>query len=103
MRQDIIILYDDFTHGRLSRRTFMDRLVALVGSSLGASAVLAALTPDKARAAMIPPDDTRVTSETVSLPEGLRGYLARPADASGRLPAIVIVHENRGLNPPPRS
>ncbi len=102
MRQEIINLYDGFTHRGLDRRVFMQRLAELAGGTAAASALLPLLEANYAKAAIIPPNDNRVTTERVSI-QGqagdIRGYLARPAGASGRLPAIVIVHENRGLNP----
>jgi len=102
MRQDIIRLYDDYTHERVGRRVFMDRLAALAGGTAAASALLPMLRNNYAKAAIIAPDDARVTTETVSFAGAdgeVTGYLARPADASGALPAVVVIHENRGLNP----
>jgi carboxymethylenebutenolidase len=99
MRQDVIDLYDDFTHHRIGRRAFMDRLTKLAGSAAAAAAVLKLLMPDYARAAIVAEDDPRVTTERVEIPQGPRGYLARPSGSAGPLPGVVIVHENRGLNP----
>jgi carboxymethylenebutenolidase len=102
MRQDIIDLYDDYTHERIGRRVFMDRLAALAGGTAAASALLPMLKNNYAKAAIVAPDDDRVTTEEVTFPGAdgeVTGYLARPADASGALPAVVVIHENRGLNP----
>ena len=99
MRQDVIDLYDDFTHHRIGRRAFMDRLTKLAGSAAAAAAVLKLLMPDYARAAIVAEDDPRVTTERVEIPQGPRGYLARPSGSAGPLPGVVIVHENRGLTP----
>jgi carboxymethylenebutenolidase len=102
MRQEIINLYDDYTHERIGRRAFMDRLTLLAGSTAAAGALLPMLKNNYAQAAIVAPDDARVTTEEVSFPgaEGeVSGYLARPADASGALPAVLVIHENRGLNP----
>ena len=102
MRQDIIRLYDDYTHERLGRRVFMDRLATLAGGSAAASALLPLLKNNYAKAAMVAPDDARVTAERVAFDgvDGeMQGYLVRPADASGPLPGVVVIHENRGLNP----
>jgi len=99
MRQDVIDLYDDFTHHRIGRRAFMDRLTKLAGSAAAAAAMLKLLIPDYARAAVMAEDDPRVTTERVEIPQGPRGYLARPTGSAGPLPGVVIVHENRGLNP----
>ena len=102
MRQDIIRLYDDYTHERVGRRVFMDRLAALAGGTAAASALLPMLRNNYAKAAIVAPDDARVTTEEVSFAGAdgeVTGYLARPADASGALPAVIVIHENRGLNP----
>ena len=102
MRQEIINLYDEFTHRGLERRVFMQRLAELAGGTAAAAAVLPLLEANYAAAAMIEEGDGRVTAERVSVPGqagDIKGYLVRPAAASGRLPAVVVVHENRGLNP----
>jgi carboxymethylenebutenolidase len=102
MRQEIIRLYDDYTHERIGRRAFMDRLGVLAGGTAAASALLPLLRNNYAQAAVVAPDDARVTTEEVTFPGAdgaVTGYLARPADASGALPAVVVIHENRGRNP----
>ena len=102
MRQDIIDLYDDYTHARLDRRVFMDRLAALAGGTAAASALLPLLRCNYAKAAMIAADDARLETEQVTFPGAsgeVKAYLARPADAGGPLPGVVVIHENRGLNP----
>lgn len=102
MRQDIINLYDEYTHERLDRRVFMDRLAKMAGGTTAAAALLPALKANYAKAAIVPADDARLTIEEVSFPGAdgeVQGYLARPADASGPLPGVVVIHENRGLNP----
>jgi carboxymethylenebutenolidase len=102
MRQEIIRLYDDYTHERVGRRVFMDRLAVMAGGTAAASALLPMLKNNYAKAAIVPEGDARVTTEQVSFAgaEGeISGYLAKPADASGELPAVVVIHENRGLNP----
>ncbi|HXV26171.1 MAG TPA: dienelactone hydrolase family protein [Alphaproteobacteria bacterium] len=98
MRQELIDLYDDFTHDRISRRVFLDRLTAAMGSAAAASTVLAQLAPNYALAAIVSEDDPRVIAERIQIPNGPRAYEARPANAAGHLPGLVIVHENRGLN-----
>lgn len=101
MRQEIIDLYDDFTHRGLDRRVFMARLAELTGSATAAAAALAVLRADPAKAAQVPPDDPRIAVESVVIRGGadtLKGYLAKPAKAEGRLPAVLVAHENRGLN-----
>jgi carboxymethylenebutenolidase len=99
MRQDLIDLYDDYTHDRIGRREFLDRLTALAGGAAAASAVLAQIAPNYAQAAVVPEKDPRVSTERVQVPDGPAAYVAKPADASAPLPGLVIVHENRGLNP----
>jgi carboxymethylenebutenolidase len=102
MRQEIIQLYDDYTHERLDRRIFMDRLARMAGGTAAGAALLPVLQANYAKAAIVPPDDQRVQTERVTFdgPAGeIQGYLARPADARGALPGVVVIHENRGLNP----
>jgi carboxymethylenebutenolidase len=102
MRQEIIELYDAYTHEHLDRRVFMDRLAKMAGGTAAAAALVPVLEANYASAAIVPPDDARLTIEEVTFPGAggdVRGYLARPADASGPLPGIVVIHENRGLNP----
>lgn len=101
MDQRIIDLYDSFTHGILNRRDFMDRLTAIAGSSAAALALLPMLQNDYARAAIIPADDARLAIDTIAYDAKgtkITGYLARPK-AKGKRPAIIVIHENRGLNP----
>ena len=102
MDQRIIDLYDDFTHGGMSRRSFLDRLAALAGSSAAAAALLPILQNNYAKAQTVPENDPRITAEMVDIPggqAGLKGYLVKPKDASGKLPTVIVIHENRGLNP----
>ncbi|MCX8101718.1 MAG: dienelactone hydrolase family protein [Geminicoccaceae bacterium] len=99
--QPIIDLWDRFTHGELDRRRFMDELGRLAGSGAAATALLALLRNDYARAATIAPDDPRLVAERTNWPgpDGpMTGYLVRPADGTRR-PAVIVIHENRGLNP----
>jgi carboxymethylenebutenolidase len=99
--QRVIDLYDSFTHGLIDRRAFLDRLAEIAGSSAAALALLLLLQNDYARAAIVAPDDARLTIDTASYDaRGTRinGYLAR-LKAKGKRPAVIVVHENRGLNP----
>ncbi len=101
MDQRIIDLYDAFTHSLIDRRSFMDRLAAMAGSTAAAVALLPMLKNDYARAAIVPADDARLAIDTVSYDAGgtkISGTLARPA-SKGKRPAIIVIHENRGLNP----
>ena len=101
MDQRIINLYDNFTHGGMSRRDFMDRLTKLAGSTAAAAAMLPLLQNDYAQAAIVAENDARLVTERVSFdsPKGkINGYLARPK-TKGKRPVILVIHENRGLNP----
>jgi carboxymethylenebutenolidase len=98
--QRIINLYDDFTGG-MSRRAFLDRLSQLAGSTAAAAALLPLLQNDYAHAATVAENDARIVTERVSYdsPKGkINGYLAR-GKAGGKRPAIIVIHENRGLHP----
>ena len=100
---EILRLFDAYVHGALSRRGFIDRAGPFTAGA-SAAAVLASLSPDYARAQQVPEDDARIRVERVSYdsPQGhgaIDAYLVRPSSASGKLPGVVVVHENRGLNP----
>jgi carboxymethylenebutenolidase len=101
--QEMIKVYDDYTHLTLDRRDFMQKLTRLTGSAAAAAAIVPALAASRAKAAIVAEDDARLRTETITWPgaEGqtMSGYLAMPAEASGPLPAVMIIHENRGLNP----
>jgi carboxymethylenebutenolidase len=97
----IISLYDRFTHGAMSRRDFLDRLGELAGSAAAAVALLPLLQNDYAQAAIVAADDPRLAIETVSYDAAgtkISGYLARLKER-GKRPAVIVIHENRGLNP----
>jgi carboxymethylenebutenolidase len=101
MDQRIIDLYDSFTHGAINRRAFLDRLADIAGSSAAALALLPLLQNDYARAAIVPPDDARLAIDTVSYDAAgtrISGTLAR-VKSKGKRPAVIVIHENRGLNP----
>jgi len=102
--QELLDLYDYYVHGQIDRRGFLDRAAKFAVGGLTAAALLELLSPQYAFAAQVPKEDTRVSTEYLKYPspEGsgeMRGLLARPAGVTGRLPGIVVVHENRGLNP----
>jgi carboxymethylenebutenolidase len=101
MDQRIIDLYDLYTHGGMNRRSFLDRLAALAGSTAAASVLLPVLQNNYALAQTVPESDPRIVAETVDIPgvTGLKGYLVRPKAGGERLPAVIVIHENRGLNP----
>lgn len=100
----ILELYDGYVHGRLSRRQFIDAAAAVTVGTAAATAVLESLQPNYALALQVPPDDPAIRTERIEYPSPdghgtVRGLLARPAGAAGKLPAVLVVHENRGLNP----
>jgi len=100
----ILRLFDGYVHGKISRRDFLDRAAAFTAAGVSASAVLAGLSPDYALAEQVSPDDKSISTayKTYASPKGageMRGYYARPAVYEHKLPGIVVVHENRGLNP----
>jgi carboxymethylenebutenolidase len=99
--QKIINLYDRFTHGGMNRREFLDRLSELAGSAAAAAALLPLLQNDYAQAAIVADEDPRLVTERVAYdsPKGkINGYLVR-AKAKGKRPVVLVIHENRGLNP----
>ena len=100
--QEMINLYDEYTHITLDRRAYLGKLTALVGSSATAVAVTSLIEADKAAAQIVKADDPRVKAERVTYPgEGgdMQGYLCMPAGTTGKLPAVIVIHENRGLVP----
>src|SRR5260221_13180053 len=101
--QDLLNLFDVYVHGRMSRRAFLDGAQKFAGGGVTAAALLEMLRPNYAFAVQVPPDDKRIkaTMETVPSPHGngsIKGYLVQPASAT-KLPVVLVVHENRGLNP----
>ncbi|WP_040676387.1 dienelactone hydrolase family protein [Nitratireductor pacificus] len=99
--QAMIDAYDEYTHLTLDRRAFMNRLTMLAGSGAAAAVIAPMLAASSAQAAMVAEDDERLTAEDVTYRgDGgdMTGYLARPAGASDKLPAVIVIHENRGLN-----
>jgi carboxymethylenebutenolidase len=102
--QQVLDLYDDFAHGRISRRDFLEGATKFAVGGLTAEALLASLAPNYAWAQQVAKDDPRLKTEYIEYasPKGagqMRGYLVHPASAEGELPAVLVIHENRGLNP----
>ena len=97
--QEMINLYDEYTHVTLDRAGFLDRLTRLVGSPEVARSIAALIEANKASAAIVAENDTRLKTQSVTFGENMTGYLVMPAGVSGRLPAVMVVHENRGLVP----
>lgn len=103
--QELLILFDAYVHGNLDRRGFLDKAQRFAKAGVTAAGLLATLSPNFALGQQVKPEDPRLRTERVSLPspEGygtVNGYLVRPASAaSTRLPPVLVIHENRGLNP----
>jgi carboxymethylenebutenolidase len=102
--QELLILFDAYVHGAIDRRGFLDKARKFAVGGVTAAMLLDQLSPKFAEAQQVAPSDKRLKTEYVEYPSPqgygkMRGYLARPANASGRLPSILVVHENRGLNP----
>jgi carboxymethylenebutenolidase len=100
--QEMINLYDEYTQITLDRRAYMTKLTALVGSAAAAVGVTSLIEANKASAQIVKPDDPRLKTERVTYPgEGgdMSGYLCMPAGTTGKLPAVIVIHENRGLVP----
>lgn len=100
----VLQLFDDYVHGRLSRRGFLERASQFVVAGVAAESVLLALSPNFAQGQQVAAQDARIEAsyQEFPSPQGygtLRGYLVRPAKAKGKLPTVLVVHENRGLNP----
>ncbi|MET3009933.1 YghX family hydrolase [Stenotrophomonas koreensis] len=101
---ELLELYDGYVHGKLSRRDFLERAATYAVGSLTAVGILAALSPDYALAAQVSFTDQDILAEYITYPSPnghgqVRAYQVRPAKADGPLPGVVVVHENRGLNP----
>jgi carboxymethylenebutenolidase len=99
--QAMIDAYDEYTHLTLDRRGFMERLTALAGSGAAAAAIAPLLAANPAAAEIVPADDPRLKGEDITWPAPageMMGYLVRPADQNGKLPTVIVIHENRGLN-----
>jgi carboxymethylenebutenolidase len=100
--QAMINAYDEYTHLTLDRRNFMDKLAKLAGSASAAAAIAPMLAASKASAEMVSAGDERLTAKDVTYPgKGgeMKGYLVEPKNPSGQLGAVIVIHENRGLNP----
>lgn len=100
---EVFRLFDKYVHGQLSRRDFIDRAGALAIAGMSGAALLDALNPKFAQAQQIAPSDARIRAEYIEIVTPgygkMRGYLVTPAKVSKKLPAVLVVHENRGLNP----
>ncbi len=101
--QELLILFDAYVHGNIDRRGFLDKAQKFAVGGLTAVGLLAALSPNFAFGQVIAKTDARIKTETLEFATAgyskMKGYLCRPASAGGKLPAVLVVHENRGLNP----
>jgi len=100
----VMRLFDGYVHGQITRREFLDRAAAFTASGITAAALLSSLSPDYALAQQVDPDDDSISVgyKKYASPKGagvMQGYYVRPATIPHRLPAVVVIHENRGLNP----
>jgi carboxymethylenebutenolidase len=101
---EVLKLFDGYVHGAISRRDFLDRASKYAIGGFTAAAMLESLRPNFAFAQQVAKDDARIKTEYLSYPSPqgsgtMRGYFARPANPAGKLPGVVVIHENRGLNP----
>lgn len=101
---ELLELYDYYAHGRITKREFLDRAAKFAVGGLTAAAILTSMSPDYALAQQVEFTDPDIKPEYITYPSPkgngtVRAYLVRPAKASGKVPSVVVVHENRGLNP----
>lgn len=104
IKQEVFDLYDDYAHDRVSRRLFLDKLSTYAVGGLTVSSLLSFVSPDYVKKIKVKQDDDRLKSEfiTYDSPKGggaIKGLLSRPVNSKEKLPGIIVVHENRGLNP----
>src|SRR6266568_3322281 len=102
--QELLSLFDLYVHGDIGRREFLEGTQKFAVGGLTAMAIFESLRPNYAWAQQVPKNDSRIKTEyaTVPSPEGnenIKGYLVRPANPGGKLPGVLVIHENRGLNP----
>jgi len=102
--QELLDIFHEYQHGDISRRDFMDRIKKFAVGGVTTAAIYESLKPNYAWAQQVPKEDSRIKTsyETVPSPQGngsIKGYLAKPASAAAKVPAVIVIHENRGLNP----
>ena len=102
--QELLALFDAYVHGDIDRRKFLERAAKFAVGSVTAAMLLDELSPDFVHALVLPPDDARIVAERVEIPSPaghgpVRAYFVRPAAATAKLPGVLVIHENRGLNP----
>ncbi len=104
IKQEVFDLYDDYAHNRVNRRLFLDKLSTYAVGGITVGSLLSFISPDYVKKIQIKQEDPRLATEyiTYKSPKGggeIKALLSKPADAKGKLPGILVVHENRGLNP----
>ncbi len=102
--QELLDLYDYYAHGKITKREFLDRAARFAVGGVTAAVLLKTLSPNYALAQQVAPDDAGIITERITYPSPnghgeVNGYLVRPAGAEGKLPGVLVIHENRGLNP----
>ena len=102
--QELLNLFDQYVHGQIDRRGFLDRAAKFAVGGMTAGMLLDALNPTFAEAQQVAKDDKRIRAEYLEYPSPqgsgtMKGYFVRPASSAGKLPGVLVVHENRGLNP----
>jgi carboxymethylenebutenolidase len=102
--RELLELFDQYVHGGISRREFIDGAQKFAVGGVTATALFEMLRPNYALAVQVQPNDSRIKTETatVASPQGhgsIKGYLVRPANATGKIASVIVIHENRGLNP----
>ena len=104
IKQEVFDLYDDYAHNRLERRDFIQKLSAYAVGGITVTSLMSFLMPDYKGGVQIKEDDPRITSDYINYPSPkgggtIKALLAKPADVKGKLGGVIVVHENRGLNP----
>jgi len=102
--QELLNLFDEYVHGRIDRRAFLKSAQKFATGGVTAMALWESLRPNYAWAQQVPKDDARIKTEYITVPspkgnEKIKGYFVKPAKATGKLPGVLVIHENRGLNP----
>jgi len=102
--QELLDLYDFYAHGKLTKREFLEKAGKFAVAGVTAAMLLDQLAPNYALAQQVAPDYPEIVSERITYPSPnghgeVNGYLVRPANSTGKLPAVLVIHENRGLNP----
>jgi carboxymethylenebutenolidase len=102
--QELLDLYDYYAHGLVTKREFLDRAASFTAIGVTAAALLGELSPNYALAQQVAPDDPEIEASRITYPSPnghgeINAYLVRPAGAAGKLPGVLVIHENRGLNP----